>query len=164
MKLGARGTQALKTLHLVAVVMWMGGLITWVPLIHGLSGVQAGGAEMYLHLRAIALNVIGWGGIFSFVSGVALGSLSHWGLFRQLWTAAKLVLTLSCIPFGMFFIEATMLDGLRTASGGAPVESNLGTLKWSVALQLGAFAAMIVLAVFKPRRFGRGRSVADAVG
>lgn len=155
MKLGVRGTQLLKTLHLVAVVMWMGGLISWLPLIHGLSGVQPGGAAMYLHLRAIALNVIGWGGIFSFLTGVALGLLSQWGLFRQLWTAAKLVLTLCCIPFGMFVIERTMLDGLELSASGATVEANLAALKWLLVVQLAAFTTMVGLAVFKPRRLGR---------
>lgn len=167
MKIGSNGAKVLKTVHLVFVVMWMGGVISWLPLVYGLSEVKPGTPDMYLHLRAIAWNVIGWGGIGTFVTGVALSLLTHWGLFKQLWTAAKLVLTLCCIPYGMFVVEATMLRGLdltTSAAGEALVAGNIQTLKLAMAGVLTGFTTILALAVFKPRRLELPTRRAPVVG
>jgi hypothetical protein len=68
---------------------------------------------MYRNLRAIAWNVIGWGGIGSVVSGLAVGELTTWGIFRQGWAVPKLVLTVLGVLFGMFYLEEHMLIGLK---------------------------------------------------
>jgi hypothetical protein len=160
-KLGNSGAKVLKTVHLIFVVMWMGGAISWLPLVYGLSEVRPGTPDMYLHLRAIAWNVIGWGGIGSFTTGVALSLLTHWGLFKQLWTATKLALTMFCIPFGMFFVEATMLRGVdltRSSAVGAVIDGNLSTLKLGLAALMVVFSGIMALAVFKPRAGLLGRT------
>lgn len=156
MKLGRRGGGALKVAHLVCTALWVGGVIALFPLALRVDPADPTTAEtIYLNLRAIAWNVVGWGGIGSFATGIALGVLTPWGLFRERWTIAKLGLTLYGIGFGMFFVERHMLAGLAilesaTGSSDAFAYHHAWFINGLFA-QTTTFAAILLVAVFKPR-------------
>ena len=62
-RLSVHNARPLKILHLACTSLWLGGLAAWLPLVFGpMQSVEVAQAT-YLHLRAIAWNVIGWGGI-----------------------------------------------------------------------------------------------------
>lgn len=62
---------------------------------------------------AIAHNVIGWGGIGTFVTGLLNAWLSKWGFFKYKWVTFKLIIIIPLILFGMFFMEASILENIN---------------------------------------------------
>lgn len=159
MKLGRRGTRALTTVHLVFTALWVGGVAALLPVAMTVDPVDPAAARStYLNLRTIAWNVVGWGGIGSFTTGVALGGLTSWGLFKRRWTIAKLGLTVGGVAFGMFFNERHMLAGLAVLESGAMTgtrgaaefAAHHAAFERGLLLQLGAFALILAIAVFKP--------------
>lgn len=151
-RLSRSAARPLKVAHLASVALWMGGLAAWVPLVFATEPVDATHVT-WLHLRAIAWNVIGWGGIGSFATGLALGGFTTWGLFRRPWTALKLVMTAAGILFGMFFIEQHLLDGIAAIEGGAAhdaIAAHRSAMRAGVIGQLALFLGIVAVAVLKP--------------
>ncbi|HEY8432650.1 MAG TPA: hypothetical protein VIL20_29970 [Sandaracinaceae bacterium] len=153
-RLSPRAARPLKIAHLASVALWMGGLAAWLPLVLATEATHVS----WLHLRAIAWNVIGWGGIGSFATGLALGGLTTWGLVRRPWTVLKLVMIGAGILFGMFFIEQHLLDGIAAIEAGAAdgaIAAHRSAMRAGVVAQLALFLSIVAVAVLKP---GEGRS------
>jgi hypothetical protein len=157
--LGPRGARVLKVVHLALTGVWLGCVVALFPSAFGADIHDAQSVRLtYLHLRSIAWNVIGWGGIGSLATGLAIGVFTPWGVFRHRWVIAKLLLTVYAIMFGMFFVERHMLAGLallESGSGSAVLFSHHH--RWfltGLLAQAIAFTTIIAVAVFKPR-FGR---------
>lgn len=154
-RLSVQGARPLKILHLACISLWIGGLAAWLPLVFG-AGLQSADAAhtTYLHLRAIAWNVVGWGGIGSFLSGLALAGLTTWNLFTRRWIVAKLLTTVSAVLIGMFFIERHMLAGLAMLENRSQLTANFTDnhrlVQIGVVGQLSFFVAIIAIAVLKP--------------
>jgi hypothetical protein len=171
MKLGPRGVKTLKVVHLGATVLWMGGVLSWLPLVFSFASATSYSAQhvTYEHFRLIAFNVIGWGGMTSFLSGLAISFLSSWGLLKYRWTMAKLVLTLCGVAFGMFFVEVRMVRGLEMmealgerAFNSPALLANHRELTVGVLIEVVMFLAIVSIAVFKPwiRRGARTPEIA----
>lgn len=110
----------------------------------------------YLHLRSIAWNVIGWGGILSFLTGLLNGLLTKWGLFRYTWIKVKLASTIGMILLGMFYTEQKMLVNLQmlendqNAMRSAGFLANHVALQWVVPIQLLLFFLIVLISLLKP--------------
>ncbi|ASZ10748.1 hypothetical protein CK934_07020 [Chitinophaga sp. MD30] len=136
----------------------MGGLLAWLPLINSMELTDLGASRTtYQNLRTIAWNVIGWGGIGSFFTGLLNGMLTHWGLFRHRWIVLKLLLTIGMILFGMFYTERKMLVNLSLLDQGDPAIlqdplflTNHHTLQLVVPMQLIVFFLIVLISVVKP--------------
>lgn len=159
MKLGAKGSKILKIIHLAFIAIWFGGVLTWYPLVFGneFTGFESTYAT-YLNMRSIAWNVIGWGGIGSLFSGLLLGLLGTWSLFRHRWVTIKFFTVIALICFGMFFLEDLMLRNvelLETIGEQAlkdPVFTrNHGLIKTGLISEALVFISIIGISVFKPR-------------
>lgn len=160
--LGAGGRNGLKLAHLIFSALWIGGVCALIPMAFSVDTTDLVSTRTtYLNLRAIAWNVVGWGGIGSFLTGLAIGLLTSWGLFKKRWTTAKLGLTVSGILFGMFFVERHMLTGLAILESGevsrhVQFEAHHSRFLLGVLCQLGIFALILGLAVYKPSLRSRG--------
>jgi hypothetical protein len=158
LKTGAPGAKILKAVHIFCITLWIGGLLSWVPLTTTMPLKDAEATHItYLNLRSIAWNVIGWGGIGSFVTGLLNGLLTSWGLFRHDWIKMKLCLTIAMILFGMFYTEQKMLSNLRLLESGnlnvlgTPLFlENHKAIQLVVPIQLAVFFIIILISVFKP--------------
>jgi hypothetical protein len=152
--------QLLKVLHFVVLALWLGGLAAWFPLLALSDRSDLGTAiSIYTHMREIAWNVIRWGGIGSFVSGIALALVGPWRIRVERWIWLKAALTIGAILFGIFVIEARMLSNLALlqAEGERALRSSIFLIQQSeiqltAYLQLSLFTAIIAIAVFKPLR------------
>lgn len=157
-RLSVLAARPLKLVHLTFVVMWVGGVVAWLPLVFGVGlGRTPDALTTYLNLRAIAFNVVGWGGIGSFFSGLAIGGFTTWGLFKRRWTVAKLVLTVVGILNGMFFCERHMLAGLEMLqqvqgdpAATEPFRANHHLLEIGLVCQVGLFLLITAVAIYKP--------------
>ncbi len=64
LKVNSTGAKALKVLHLTAIAIWIGGAASWLPILAGTDFSNYNATyTAYLNMRAVAWNVIGWGGI-----------------------------------------------------------------------------------------------------
>ncbi|HTF31109.1 MAG TPA: hypothetical protein VK625_19775 [Flavitalea sp.] len=158
LKAGTPGSKVLKAIHIFCITLWIGGLLTWVPLTTTMPLKDIAATQItYLNLRSIAWNVIGWGGIGSFVTGLLNGLLTSWGLFKHTWIKTKLILTIAMILFGMFYTEQKMLSNIRLLDSGNSkvLETSLflanhGAIQAVVPIQLAVFFVIVLISVFKP--------------
>lgn len=86
----------------------------------------------------------------AFITGVALGLGSHWGLLRYYWVAIKLVLLLAVIGVGIFVFDP---EGMAAATEGA--RQVAASRQWgqvaALSTQIVMLLAATTLSVFKPR-------------
>ncbi len=157
-KLGNTGSKILKGIHILFVALWVGGVASWVPLLFGTSTSEVGTTYLtYLNMRAIAWNVIGWGGMGSFFTGVLNSILTNWGILKYKWVTLKFLLVIGQILFGMFFIESRLLqnisivetEGSSSVSNAIFQENHLGMQK-GILLQFLLFSFIIFISILKP--------------
>lgn len=158
-KLGKKGAGYLKIFHLCCIAIWFGGVMSWFPLVFLLDISNAEEARStYFHLRSIAWNVIGWGGVSSFFSGLMLGTLTKWKLFRHRWVTVKLFTAIGLILYGMFFLEDLMLTNLdllekqQVSAVSNPVFlQNHYLIKAGLIVEALVFIGIIAVSVLKAR-------------
>ena len=93
--------------------------------------------------------------LLSLTTGVLLGLLTPWGLFRHWWVTAKLLLTTAGAVLSLVVLTPA-LTGLADASAGpVPLSQRLELVRDSGAASL-VLLVTLVLSVYKP--FGRIRS------
>jgi hypothetical protein len=106
-----------------------------------------------------AAALIGWAllvplALVALTTGVLLGLLTTWGLFRHWWVALKLALTLAGTVLALVVLTPTLDSLADAARAGAAVA---GPDRWALVRDSGAASAVllttVVLSVVKP--FGR---------
>jgi len=157
-KVNPAGARLLKAVHIFCTTLWIGGLLTFVPLVYNMPLTDAAATRItYLNMRAIAWNVIGWGGITSFVTGLLNSLLTSWGLFRHTWIKVKLVSVIGMILFGMCYSEQRMLDNISILESGPQLAltdpvflRNHQALMYVAPVQLLGFFIIVLISVIKP--------------
>lgn len=157
-KLKGRGARLLKTIHIVCIAIWFGGVMSWFPLVYGADLTDYESTRTaYLHMRSIAWNVIGWGGIGSLLSGLMNALLTNWGLFKHKWVTFKFFAVICLILYGMFFLEDRMMlnIGLFEEIGQAALVNedflrNHMYIRRGLLIEALAFVIIISVSVFKP--------------
>lgn len=157
-KMGVKSTKAILILHFCSLALWLGGVLSCLPLLFQADTDNYDNVHTtYIHMREIAWNVIGWGGIGSFLTGLALAIFTKWGLFRHKWVMAKFFITIGLVLFGMFFNEHRILTNIELLeSNGAEALlnqvfiNNHTTLKNGMIGVSAGFILLIGIAVYKP--------------
>ncbi|MFH9350701.1 DUF2269 domain-containing protein [Kitasatospora sp. NPDC017646] len=166
---GAR--KRLMVLHVVVSVSWLALMLCLLTL-----AVTALTADDGDRLRT-AYRAMGMLGdtlvlplsLLTFVSGVALGLGTTWGLFRYYWVSAKFWLTLGAVAASVFALTARLHDAVRVAdahpTGPIPV-ADLGFIRYNTvivpAVALSLYLFNVILSVYKP--WGRRKAVGRRPG
>lgn len=159
-KLGPKGSRYLKIIHICCIAIWFGGVMSWFPLVFQSDLADFEQTKTtYYNLRSIAWNVIGWGGISSFLSGLLLGTITNtWRLFKHHWVTVKFFTVIGLILFGMFFLEDLMLtnlDLLINEQGAALSEPefqhNHDLIKVGLLIEAFVFIGIIAVSILKPK-------------
>ncbi|MFE6052989.1 DUF2269 domain-containing protein [Kitasatospora sp. NPDC056446] len=103
--------------------------------------------------------------LLTFLSGVALGLGTSWGLFRYYWVSTKFWLTLGAMAASVLALTARLHDAVRVAdahpTGPIPV-AEIGFVRYNVvivpAVALSLYLFNVILSVYKP--WGRRRTAA----
>jgi hypothetical protein len=155
-KLSGKGAKALKAIHLVFVALWVGGAISLLPLLPAAEADFSEAFHSYRSMRAVAWNVVGWGGIGSFFTGLLNALLTNWGLFRHRWIVVKFLLVIGQILFGMFFIEHRIISNLALLETGKAAAfspeffHDQALIRAGLFIQLALFIFVICISIFKP--------------
>ena len=150
--------KCIKSIHLCCVALWIGGVASWLPILASLDAADYESMlQGHLLMKSIAWDLIGWGGISSFVSGLVLSFVTRWRLFRSLWVTLKFFVVLGLIAFGMFYIQELMLQNLAlleeegaVALQNPLVSQRLSQMYVAVCVDLGLFFAVVWWSVWKP--------------
>lgn len=134
----------LKALHVAAVLVWVGGLLTQSIVLAALSRTDGD-----LSSGALVAALRRWDGrvtmpalILTWTLGIVLGILS--GSFRTGWLSAKLVFVL--VLSGLHGMQSGMLR--RAAS--SPAARIPGFVRWTPGLIGLSLVAIAILVVVKP--------------
>src|SRR5215218_4888103 len=148
-RLAARWRKLLLTTHIGASVGLLGTDATVLLLaVTGAQGRDPG--AVYPAARLIGSLVLVPAALLSLTTGVLLGLLTSWGLFRHWWVTAKLALTTAGAVLSLVVLTPA-LEGLAEGPGGT-FAARLELVRDSGAASV-VLLTTLVLSVYKP--FGR---------
>jgi hypothetical protein len=142
-------------LHLIAVGAVFGGDLALVSL--GLAAL--GGMDpvmIYPAAHAVVQRLLLPGALLTLATGLGLGIVTSWGLFKHGWVVAKLVITVALSAAITFILLPGLEAAAAAASDGAASRNPL--LVGPVAATMLLFVAM-ALGVFKPVRSRQARMI-----
>jgi hypothetical protein len=137
---------------------WAGAVCAFLVLaVSGLSSVTPTLSDVYVAMDAIARFVVLPLCGLSLASGLALSSLSPWGLLQHYWTLVKLgVTTFSAVV--LLIHMQPISDMAHRAEGGASAANFRGAQVQLVVASIGALLLLgmvSALGVFKPKGLTR---------
>ncbi|MFJ9443639.1 DUF2269 domain-containing protein [Kitasatospora sp. NPDC101235] len=167
----------LVALHVVASVSWLALMLCLLTL--GVTALTTGDADR-LRTAYRAMGLLGDAlilplSLLTFLSGVALGLGTSWGLFRYYWVSTKFWLTLGAMTASVLALTDRLHDAVRVADAhptGPITVADLGFVRYNTvivpAVALTLYLFNVVLSVYKPwgRRKAKttDRRKAEAVG
>lgn len=150
------GMKTVKTLHLIAIVMWLGGclamgLIALIPTDNPVSKLALLNVS-----ELVDYAILIPGAVTTVITGAIYGVWSKWGFFRHTWLTVKWIVSIAIILIGTFFFHPfslEMIDILETqgidATAANILAADTAVLKWC-GLQAIALMLLIPVSVFKP--------------
>ena len=152
-RLAQRWRKLLLTTHVGASVGLLGTDVT--VLLLAVTGAQGRDpAAVYPAAQLIGSLVLVPAALLSLVTGVLLGLLTPWGLFRHWWVTAKLALTTAGAVLSLVVLTPALAALADAAGGPIPLARRLELVRDSGAASV-VLLVTLVLSVYKP--FGRVR-------
>jgi hypothetical protein len=157
-KFGSKGTKWVKVVHLVLVVLMLGGIISSVVIRLGLQPkTYEETLVAYRVLLTISDHIIRYGGIGLLVIGFVYGIWTSWGFFKHRWITVKWVVFLAQTVFGIVFIDRWMVQNFslleteKSAALSHPVFlHNENLILYGAMCQIGLLVLLTVISVWKP--------------
>ena len=157
MKLSSVGVKTLKLMHLLFVVMWIGG---GIALLLGLFLSNPGNiSEYYMKYRMLMIvenYVVIPGAMGNLLIGFVYGFFTKWGFFKHSWITLKWILTIATILFGIFFLGPWLIHIMELLSphdsrvlSSQELHAYISFSKLG-SLQIVILLFMVYLSVFKP--------------
>ena len=163
-KFGAKGTKWVKVVHLVLVVLMLGGIISTMAIRLGLKPqTYEEMVVVYRVLLTVSDQVIRYGGIGLMLIGLVYGIWTSWGFFKHRWIAVKWVVFMGQTVFGIAFIDRWMVENfslLETEKAAAlshPVFlQNEQSILYGATAQIALLVLLTVISVWKPWKKRQG--------
>ncbi len=159
-KLKKQGLKILKMVHLLFVVLWIGGafaLTLVLFLVHPETG-----DELYMKMHIIKIIddlTIVPGALGNLLIGIIYGVWTKFGFFKQPWITVKWVMTVAQILFGTFVLGPWVEENVEIAStlregafNNATFQHNLQMSTIWGSIQLALLLLVLVISVQKPWR------------
>ena len=156
----------LKMVHLLFVVMWIGGAIAMTILLFLVHPETGDELYMKMHtLKVIDNLIIIPGALGNLLVGIVYGVWTKFGFFKQPWISVKWVLTVAQILFGTFFLGPWVNENVAIANTLREGAFNDATFLhnfqmhaiWG-SVQLALLLFVLVISVQKPWRAARAKT------
>jgi uncharacterized membrane protein len=157
-KLGSTGMKWLKIVHLIGIVIWIGGAMCMMVLAFGVPVTAFNEVKnVYATMKIIDDIIVRNGALITMITSLIYGLRTNWGFFKQRWITAKWGIFIGQLIFAIFFLSRWLeanLDILENESAAAL--NNPAFLRNHVSNQIGmavmisAFILVIGISVFKP--------------
>ena len=101
--LNTNGLRALKVVHLICAIIWIGSAIV-MNLLRLLVNVDNAAGMYYMAeiLEAIDMQILVPGAVGCLLTGIVYGFFTKWGFFKHRWITVKWILTIFMISVGTF--------------------------------------------------------------
>ena len=157
-KLGYKGKKTAKIIHICFIIIWVGGLISWLPLMINIKTDNYSLVyNTYLNLQTLAYAIVGWAGIGTLLTGLVLGIFTDWKLFKFQWVNIKFYTFFLLTFFEYFFVQLKLFKSVSLLhdNGAAALSdplflSNHSAIILGVSIQLIVFLGLIIISFFKP--------------
>jgi hypothetical protein len=161
------GMKVLKMLHLLLIVLFLGGILSSFALIIKLDLANFEQVYMaYKSFNIISDNIVKIGAQGTILLGAIYGFFTRWGFIKHKWLAVKWILFITQTFVGILVVDRLMmantalLETEKTLALSNPVFIYNHFLRlYVVIFQIGLTIFALVLSVLKP---GRGRAVPGA--
>ncbi|CAH1201890.1 hypothetical protein [Paenibacillus sp. JJ-223] len=149
-------------IHVISASSWIGGTLGMLLL--GLYLYSAANGEQLAYTLAsmeiIDENLLKYPALMTLLTGILLSIWTQWGLVKHYWIVIKLILTLTTILIGIFFLNhwtASLVD-MVSETGFATLQDHNFRSKWLAILLTASFNLlclfiMVFITYFKP--FGK---------
>lgn len=167
-KFGSLGLRILKMVHILLIVLFLGGILTSFALLLKLN--LSNFDEVYLTYKvfnAISDNIVKIGAQGTILLGAVYGFFTRWGFIKHKWLAVKWLLFIIQTFVGILVVDRLMVTNtalLATEKALALSDpafiSNHYLRLYVVMAQIGLTLVALILSVLKP---GRSRSVPQTI-
>jgi hypothetical protein len=151
--------KALVAAHAVAAACWIGVALTFVAMaVVAMSTNDIHTTRVtYELMAAFDITLLPWANFATFLTGIALGITTKWGLIRYYWVAAKIAVAVGILMMAFGFLhdsleragqEATVL----VATGGttAQLSSASDVVLWGFGCSTLGLVGALLLSLYKP--------------
>lgn len=143
--LSATSRNLLLTVHVAATVGVLGADLALLLLgATGLSGANS--LTVYPAAHLIAAWMIAPLAVVALATGLALGWLTQWGLFRYWWTTIKLALT-ATLTGAVLFVLLPRLEDMAGAVSATPPQVLTGAERLPLVIAPAVASTLLVLAL-----------------
>ena len=157
-RLSPKGIKILKIIHLLFIVLWIGGALSLTLLAVLIQPETAGGIyTKSLILKVIDDFIIIPGATGNLLIGFLYGLFTGWGFFKHIWVIVKWVMTVAQILFGTFilgdFVNSNVILALELGEKAVSNPEFMHNLSMSIAggfIQLAGLLFMLCISVLKP--------------
>lgn len=152
-KFGSLGLRLLKMLHILLIVLFLGGILSCFALLIKLDLSNFDEVDMaYRTFNIISDNVVKIGAQGTILLGAVYDFFTKWGFIKHKWLAVKWVLFIAQTFIGILMVDKLMVANLFLALSN-PVFIHNYTLRLEVVIvQIGLTLIAMILSVLKPVR------------
>lgn len=165
-KVGADGLKWMKILHLVLIVLFLGGIVSSYALTLNLD--LSNFEEVYRTYKGLGIlseEVVKIGALGTIGLGLVYGFFTRWGFVKHRWLAVKWVLFIVLTFVGVLVVDRlrvtnlALLESGKAAALGDPVFAwNHQVRQYTVGAQIAITLAALGISVGKPwRNRGTGK-------
>lgn len=153
--IGATGQKWIKTVHLLAAILWIGcGIAMNLLRVTITPDTPEGMAVLSLAIKILDDLLIFGGVIGILVTAIVYGVWTKWGFFKQRWLTVKWIMTVVMILIGWIIMGPAVNGNVQSpewyATNMDVYNSNLGISAVWGPIQLLLLGGVLVISVFKP--------------
>ncbi len=157
-KISGKGLKALKLVHILLVVLFLGGIISCLAINLGISTETYEEAYMtYKTSIAISEYVIKIGAQGTIIIGLIYGFFTNWGFFKHRWITIKWIVWVAQTVIGIFVVDKLMMSNMalleseKALALSNPVFIQNDTMRiYAVILQIILATSLIAISIYKP--------------
>jgi len=164
---GSMSLKVLKMLHLLMIVLFLGGILSSFALMMKLDLSNFDDVYMtYKNFNVISDNIVKMGAQGTILLGAVYGFFTKWGFIKHKWLALKWILFIIQTFVGILIVDKlmvanlTLLETEKVLALSNPVFIHNHSLRFYVVIaQIGLTLFALILSVLKP---GRSRVIPEA--
>ena len=146
-KLGSTGMKWLKIIHLIGIVIWIGGAMCMMALAFGVPLTTINEVKSaYTAMKIIDDIIVRNGALITMLTSLIYGIWTNWVFFKQRWVTAKWGIFIGQLIFAIFFLSRWLEANLAIMKNeSALVLNNPAFLRNHLSNQIGM---MVMIAAF----------------
>lgn len=153
--LGNTGQKWLKTIHIIAAILWIGCGVAMNLLRFAITPATPDGMAVLSLSIKILDDLLIFGGVLGIlVTAIVYGVWTKWGFFKHRWLLVKWIMTIAIVLIGWIIMGPTVNGNVHAPewyhSNMATYKANLDVSAVWGPVQLLLLILVVIISVFKP--------------